>query len=144
HYEISNFARSGKCCRHNQGYWNREDCMALGAGGHSFKTREEGERWHNRNDLTYYRKALLNGDDPAELLENYDHLGAMQEYAYLTLRTNEGLSRKRFKLKFGLYPEEVFAEAIDKCGSYLQLERDRYKFNLDGWLIYDHLISNFL
>lgn len=34
-YEVSNFARRGAECRHNCGYWTREEYIGLGAGAHS-------------------------------------------------------------------------------------------------------------
>ncbi|NIQ92851.1 MAG: radical SAM protein, partial [Desulfuromonadales bacterium] len=36
HYEISNYARPGRECRHNLAYWRRTTCLALGAGAHAF------------------------------------------------------------------------------------------------------------
>lgn len=35
HYEISNFCRIGRTCRHNLAYWRREDYLGVGAGAHS-------------------------------------------------------------------------------------------------------------
>ena len=144
HYEISNFARPGMNCRHNQGYWQRKECIAIGAGGHSFYAKGEGERWFNRTDLNHYKKQLNQGNNPAELIEIFNRNSAMKEYAYLALRTNRGIDRATFQQKFALYPEEFFQAAIEKCGKYLQTDGKRYWFNLEGWKIYDHLISYFL
>ncbi len=35
HYEISNWARPGRECRHNLAYWRNQDWLGLGAGAHS-------------------------------------------------------------------------------------------------------------
>lgn len=36
HYEVSNWAKPGKRCRHNQKYWQMADYLALGTGAHGF------------------------------------------------------------------------------------------------------------
>jgi len=144
HYEISNFARSERRCRHNQNYWQRNECLAIGVGAHGFRAQGVGERWHNRADLIYYREAIARNEDPAELLETFTLDEAMKEYVYLALRTSTGINRSEFKCRFGSYPEEVFADAFGRCGEYLICNEDSYSFNLNGWLIYDHLISHYL
>ena len=32
HYEISNYAKPGRECRHNLGYWQRKDYLGFGLG----------------------------------------------------------------------------------------------------------------
>lgn len=34
HYEVSNYARRGRACAHNVGYWEYRDYVGLGAGAH--------------------------------------------------------------------------------------------------------------
>ncbi|MEA3363139.1 MAG: radical SAM family heme chaperone HemW [Thermodesulfobacteriota bacterium] len=146
HYEISNFARPKRRCRHNQVYWKRGDCLAIGAGAHSFINQKWGERWHIPANLRDYKKSLLRGESPAELLETYNQLGAMKEYVYLALRTSDGIDGADFEQKFNLPLQQAFPEALNKATDYLHssLATGRYSFNLNGWLIYDHLISHFL
>ena len=146
HYEISNFARSGQRCRHNQVYWQRESCLAIGAGAHSFIDKGWGERRNIPPNLKRYRETLLQGKDPAEMLERYDHWGAMKEYVYLALRTSNGVTLRAFDQQFnGDFPQ-VFSSALNKTSNYLisHSNPDRYSLNLEGWLLYDHLISHFL
>ena len=144
HYEISNFARPGKRCQHNQVYWQRRNCMAIGAGSHSFIETEWGERWHIPTDLKSYKKLLFHDKDPARLLEIYDQQGAMKEFAYLALRTSHGVDLQEFKQKFNLHFDQVFPTALNKVGPYLQPNDHRYNLEPNGWLLYDHLVSHFL
>jgi oxygen-independent coproporphyrinogen-3 oxidase len=56
HYEISNFARAGYRCRHNEGTWQRVPYFGLGPAAHSFDGRR---RWGTAPDLEGYLKRLL-------------------------------------------------------------------------------------
>jgi oxygen-independent coproporphyrinogen-3 oxidase len=146
HYEISNFARPGRECVHNQNYWRRKTSLGLGAGAHSFNESGWGERWHVPADIEGYRSELQGGRDPLELLEQYNHAGAMSETVYLALRTKAGLDPNRFGKKFNRSFNETFAKALKKTEPYLEIDDPTgcYRLNLSGWLIYDHLISHFL
>ncbi len=44
HYEIANYARDGRACRHNLGYWQRRPYLGIGAGAHSFHPDHWGSR----------------------------------------------------------------------------------------------------
>jgi oxygen-independent coproporphyrinogen-3 oxidase len=144
HYEISNFALPGYHCRHNQVYWQRRTCQAIGCGAHSFIENKWGERRHIPADLNKYKTALLQRKNPAELLETYDHLGAMREFIYLALRTQKGLDPFDFEQRFEENPKKIFSEAFNKTSKYLHLNHNSWGFDLNGWLLYDHLISHFL
>ena len=146
HYEISNFSRPERRCRHNQTYWQREDCLAIGAGAHSFIDQAWGERWYIPANLQSYNNSLLRGGSPAELLETYDQAGAMKEFAYLALRTSNGIDPEEFKQRFKLPFQQVFAGELDKIKKHLlsPSTSGHYRFNVKGWLLYDHLISYFL
>lgn len=144
HYEISNFARAGQRCRHNQVYWQRQECLAIGCGAHAFIGEGWGERWHVPADLATYRQKLTNGQPALQLLESFDRQAAMAETIYLALRTADGLSRSAFQQCFDVYPEQAFAEAFRRHADRLTLLDDCWRFDLQGWLLYDHLISAFL
>jgi oxygen-independent coproporphyrinogen-3 oxidase len=68
----------------------------------------------------------------------------MAETLYLGLRTAEGVSDTAFSQTFGRSIAEVFPAAINRCGERLHHTDGRWRFDLDAWLLYDHLIANFL
>ena len=144
HYEISNYARPGHHCRHNLAYWRRQTCFAVGAGAHSFSAVDYGWRREVPADLERYRKRLSQGQDPVVTLETFDRQGAMAETLYLGLRCREGVHDDAFRLHFGLGVAEAFPEAVRRCGERLSLDAGYWRFDLQGWLLYDHFISFFL
>ncbi len=144
HYEISNYARPGRECRHNLGYWRRQGCLALGAGSHAFDPAGWGRRLAVPGDLADYEQKLAAGRDPLAELEVFDRAGAMAETLYLGLRTAEGIDDRAFSARFGTSLAAHFAPAIARAGSHLRHEDDRWTFDLSGWLIFDHLILPFL
>lgn len=143
HYEVSNFARPGRRCQHNQRYWQRRNCLAVGAGAHSFVESGYGERWHVPADLAHYRQLLAAGVDPAERLEGFDRQGAMVETVYLALRTSAGVDLVAFEERFGEPLQRVFPAALAQLQESLLYTRERVILPPQYWLIYDHLIAAF-
>lgn len=88
HYEVSNFALSGRRSRHNSSYWNDTPYLGLGAGAHSYDGRVR--RW-NISDLDQYiQQALSHSLQPEqEVLSAEDR---RTERIMLSLRTNQGVS----------------------------------------------------
>ena len=144
HYEISNFARPGAECRHNLCYWQRRPYLGLGAGAHTLRGNGWGERLSVPPDLALYRQRLAAGDATAVSIEVCDQQLAMAETLYLGLRTAAGVSGATFSQRFGHSIAEAFPDAIARCGERLSHHDGRWSLDLQGWLLYDHLIANFL
>lgn len=144
HYEISNYAQPRQECRHNLGYWQRQPYLGVGAGAHSFIDQDWGVRLSVPPDLDLYARRLAKDSDPAEQLETFDRRGAMAETLYLGLRTAAGVDDQRFRQRFGLGVAEAFPQAVEKTADHLQFAAGHWSFDLDGWLLYDHLVSSFL
>ncbi len=51
HYELSNFAKPGYECHHNQSYWNHSDYRGFGLSSSSF---EKNTRWNNSPSFSGY------------------------------------------------------------------------------------------
>lgn len=143
HYEISNFAKAGRRCHHNQNYWHRKTCLAVGSGAHGFCTEGWGNRWHINPSLEDYKTNILRQEDPSETIETFNHYQAMQEYIYLGLRTCDGINLDHFNHQFETSAEQIFAPAVRQISPSLQSDNQRWYFNFESWLIYDHLISAF-
>jgi len=87
-YEISNFARPGRACRHNLNYWRRGPYLGFGPAAHSFV----GEtRSANLPDLPAYLERLGRGERPGRSVERLTGEEARRERRMLALRLREGL-----------------------------------------------------
>ncbi len=98
HYEISNFARSGKYCRHNLVYWQGGDYLAFGpaAVGTVGNTR-----YKNEPDLFRYVKALAQNSLPPADTEYVTPGKRLIESIMLSLRLRQGLDHVALKTEFG-------------------------------------------
>ena len=91
-YEISNFSRPGKECRHNMNCWKREDYLGFGCAAHSL--------FHNvRSANPRELDAYLAGEIPQT--ETIGPEEAMFEAMMLGLRLTEGVKEEDFSLRYG-------------------------------------------
>ena len=88
HYEISNHARPGMRCRHNQAYWRGADYLGLGPGAVS---TVGGHRWRNAPDTRDYTLRGLAGEAPQRSPERLTSEQRRLERVALELRTADGL-----------------------------------------------------
>jgi len=144
HYEIANYAREGRLCRHNLGYWLRRPCLGVGAGAHSFAAGEWGSRWEVPADLAAYLSAVDENRDPLRCLERFDRSSALSETIYLALRTDCGVDDGELQLRFGCTLQEAFPEAVAASAEWLVHENGRWILTPSGWLLFDRLILPFL
>ncbi len=113
-YEISNFARPGFRCAHNENYWRNGSYLGLGVGAASY--RDGIRSTHTRDRAAYEAAALagapIPGDD--EQLRGDARTG---EAIMLALRTSEGVDAAAFRERYGVdvftrYEREI-AEFVD-------------------------------
>jgi len=111
HYEISNFARPGKKCRHNLIYWHNQEYLGLGPAAHSFI---HGVRYANEEGLSSYTGALNAGRLPVAHKERINLETEMAETVFLGLRLMEGLDLGRFFRRFGCSLQDVYPEQLNR------------------------------
>nr|WP_289768062.1 radical SAM family heme chaperone HemW [uncultured Acetatifactor sp.] len=107
-YEISNYAKEGCECRHNRGYWTRENYAGFGLGAASLV---ENVRFKNGTDLQAY---LANSSGCREDVRQLSREEQMEEFMFLGLRMTEGVDEGLFRRLFGCGMEEVYGEVIGK------------------------------
>ena len=138
-YEISNYARRGYACRHNIGYWRRENYLGFGLGSASLL---ENERFHNTTDLTDY----LGGDYLAYEQEKLDKKSQMEEFMFLGLRMTDGISTECFRQTFGLTVELVYGPVLEQqiADQLLRKEDGRIFLTERGLDVSNYVMAQFL
>ncbi|MBP6786307.1 MAG: radical SAM family heme chaperone HemW [Candidatus Promineofilum sp.] len=129
HYEISNWARPGRECRHNVVYWRNEPYLGLGAGAHG---SAGGYRYQVvRQPRAYIRRMAHEaaGFFPlSPAVAAYHTVGqdeAMSDTAITQLRLlDEGLDLAGFEARFGRPFDEVYSDAVTQLAGWELLRRD--------------------
>jgi oxygen-independent coproporphyrinogen-3 oxidase len=104
-YEVSNFAKPGKECRHNQRYWSGCAYLGVGPGAHSYDG--DTKRWSNEPDTAKYVLMVESRRTPCVLEEDLDLEMLREETMMLGLRTTEGIELTDYEETFG---EDLLAD----------------------------------
>jgi oxygen-independent coproporphyrinogen-3 oxidase len=128
HYEISNWAKPGKECRHNLVYWQTGDYLGVGVAAHSCIERR---RTGNTGDLERYITSLSQNILPSlDVDEEISPELEIAEAIILRLRLCRGINVKDFEKRFGIdimknYPKRIEElldfKLIEYNGAYLSL-----------------------
>jgi len=143
-YEISNYARKGYECIHNIGYWQRVPYFGAGPGAASLLKEV---RYKNPTDIKKYIEKAENNEFPIyEIKEELTKNAAMEEFIFLGLRMNEGISIEKFKENFGSTIESIYSEQIKKFQEekLLEISDGRLKFTERGMDVSNYVLSEFL
>lgn len=142
-YEISNYAKSGKECRHNLGYWDRVEYLGIGAGSSSLI---KGERFDHIRDRKAYIEKIRNGESILIDREILYVESQMEEFMYLGLRKIEGVSRTDFQNYFGKNVDDVYGEILDKLEEeqLLEFSGDRIRLTHRGMDVSNCVLAEFL
>lgn len=87
-YEVSNFSKPGKACRHNLTYWHAEPYLAVGPSAHGFIGNT---RYWNKRSLTAWMADVRAGVFPEANREELGPNELLSEYLFLHLRA-DGIS----------------------------------------------------
>lgn len=143
-YEISNFAKNGKKCRHNLRYWNCDEYIGLGPAAHSYFA---GKRFSFKRDINLYMDSLDRQNPVNEsLIDEYidiPYQSRIAEYVMLRFRLNTGINCELFKKKFGREFDDIYYDRIApyiKSGHIIKTPKG-YAFSTDGMYVSNYILS---
>jgi len=110
-YEVSNYARPGRECRHNIVYWTCGPYLGLGCAAHSDM---DGRRFYNPENWEAYLRMSESGTALREQEGENTRQDRMFERMMMGLRMTRGVDCARFERDFGEPPERVWPEAIGR------------------------------
>lgn len=110
-YEISNFARPGYQSQHNLTYWHDEHYFGFGAGASGYLG---STRYQNLGPIQQYLRPLKQDQLPILTSETITRDQQIEEQLFLGLRLNEGVSKQRFKARFGADLLTIYPKTIPK------------------------------
>lgn len=143
-YEVSNFARRGFECRHNSGYWTREEYVGLGAGAHSLvRQAEDGSplpaeiRFASPRDLNAYIGGVncvdCFDDIPRVQMSVLTPAEIRAEEIMLGLRTREGV------------PENLLeGRDLSRVADFLARESGRVRLTRRGLAVMNSVLAEIL
>lgn len=140
-YEVSNYAKDGYECRHNESYWTGVEYLGLGLGSSSYLA---STRFQNLTELDQYINLCSNDynsvpiipsmnktcvekdveketigigimEDAFGLRRNINILSVkekMEEFMFLGLRLTRGINKKTFVERFGVELNSVYGEVL--------------------------------
>jgi oxygen-independent coproporphyrinogen-3 oxidase len=137
-YEISNFAKSGYECGHNQGYWRMIPYLGFGPSAHSY---DGFKRWWNTASLDQYLQLASQNESPISGSEILSDNNKFNELIFNGLRMTEGAAIKELERHYqGLF-RSYLEQAMIKWPQLLY--KDGYlKLSEKGVLLADEISAD--
>lgn len=110
-YEISNYAKEGKECRHNLAYWNMDNWIGVGSAAASYIN---GKRIKNISSVEEYINSIKDKGEAVEEIINNSKNDNMEEFMFMGLRKINGIGENEFKNRFSMNINDVYGEILNK------------------------------
>ncbi|MEE1315084.1 MAG: radical SAM family heme chaperone HemW [Faecalimonas sp.] len=142
-YEISNYAKAGKECKHNLGYWERKNYLGLGLGAASLL---DNVRFKNTDSLSLY---LEKAKQPKMMREDREELSMteqMEETVFLGLRKMQGLAVSDIRKQYGRVFEIRYGENVKRMEAegMVLVEDDYLKLSENGIDVSNYVFAEIL
>lgn len=153
-YEISNWAKPGRECRHNLVYWRAEPYLGFGAGAHSFfagrrfANVDAPNQYEERVNASYEEKVATGRTELRQIAggETPDEATLRADAMILGLRLIEGVSLSGFAERFGVRAEDAFGPVIERYSrlGLLETAGDRLRLTERGLLLANEVFADLL
>ena len=143
HYEVSNFARHGARCRHNEAYWDCRPWEAFGPGAARFDGRTRVT--NHRSPVTWMTR-VLGGADFAGDVDTMTAEGAARERLVVGLRRRDGIDREMFRGATGFDVQALAGPAVGRwiVAGLAREDGRRLRLTREGLLVSDALWADIL
>lgn len=142
-YEISNYAKTGRECRHNLGYWDEVPYLGFGLGASSCYG---GARFSNERDILTYMADPFRSFEKREDYARQSREEQMEDYMIFGLRKTKGVSLSRFDREYGRSWKEVYGDIISRYQriGLLIIEGDALRLTDAGIDVSNRIFEEFL
>ena len=139
-YEISNYAKPGRACRHNIGYWTGVPYLGLGLGASSYM---DGCRFVVNSDMKQYLEEKPGMFTDVEKLTKKD---MEEEFFYVGLRMTAGVSLPEFERRFGVSAKDVYPGLMEMFveEKAAVFQGDRFVLTDYGLDVSNYIMAQFL
>ena len=139
-YEISNYAKPGRACRHNIGYWTGVPYLGLGLGASSYM---DGCRFAVNSDMKQYLEEKPGMFTDVEKLTKKD---MEEEFFYVGLRMTAGVSLSEFERRFGVSAKDVYPGLMETFveEKAAVFQGDRFVLTDYGLDVSNYIMAQFL
>lgn len=143
HYEISNFAKPGFSCRHNETYWAGNEYWAFGPGAARYLS---GRRETNIRSVLGWLARIERGESPVADAEELEPEHRARELIFLGLRRRGGINRSDFRRLTGFHLDELAGQAIaaNVERGWLENHDSGIRLSGEGRFVADRVIADFL
>ncbi len=133
-YEISNFAKKGYECEHNNHYWRIDPYLGFGPSAHSYAGRI---RWNNINNLNKYIAMSNTGQSLVIKRQKLSDKDTNNEIVGFGLRMVSGFSINQLSNNYRTKFIQKVESIKSKWGNKIILDGDRVKLSKSGLLFAD-------
>jgi oxygen-independent coproporphyrinogen-3 oxidase len=143
HYEVSNFAKPGQRCRHNEVYWANDAYHGFGLGAARYV---DGWRETNTRDLGQYLRLIGEGSSPTFQREKLEGEDRARETAVVQIRRADGVDRVAFERRTEWSLDRLLGRKLEQAiaNDLVADDGQRVKLTRRGFCVADALAEAWL